>query len=295
MIDLAIQPSAGHLRTGGWRRGTISMVASVSLVAASLAGCSTQQSRIGADDGTDSCRAYVVALDSTGNYYAEDMIQGAAIGAVGGALLGGLASGSWKGAAVGAAAGAVAGAIGGYWQHQMEQGRDQAILSVVSDMRRENEQMDKTNAAFQQLSDCRHRDAAQIKAQYAAKAISREDAQSRLRYLAVLARKDMVILNNIVANSDKRVSEYQYAAAQIDPNLPPPVEPQPVPSATEPNAEPTPVHKAPPRRATNVTPTRSAPESTQQFASLQAKNTSLKTGKDSYAADASSWEGGLAG
>lgn len=292
MTDFVIQPSGGAGWGGGWRRRAISMVASVSLVTASLTGCTTQQSRIGTDDGTDSCRAYVVALDSTGNYYAEDMIQGAMIGAVGGALMGGLLSGSWKGAAVGAAAGAVAGAIGGYWQNRMQQGRDQAILSVVSDMRHENEQLDKTNGAFQQLSDCRHREAAQIKAQYAAKAISREEAQSRLRHLASLARKDLEILNTITANSNKRVSEYQYAAAQIDPSLPPPA-PEPV---YQPPATPEATRTVTPRHTPTAAPkprVTQRPESSQQFASLQAKNTSLNAGKASYAQDVGGWENGV--
>ena len=44
--------------------------------AALLSGCvSTQMGRIGADDGSDPCRAQVVALDSTGDFFGEDIIR----------------------------------------------------------------------------------------------------------------------------------------------------------------------------------------------------------------------------
>ena len=90
-------------------RLAISLLVSTSL----LAGCaqgpmSTQSARIGYDDGTDSCRRQVLALDSTGNFFGADILAGAALGAVTGGLAGGLISGNWRGALVGAGAGAIA-------------------------------------------------------------------------------------------------------------------------------------------------------------------------------------------
>ncbi|MCO6419005.1 hypothetical protein JYK14_23010, partial [Siccirubricoccus sp. KC 17139] len=83
-------------------RRLVALVTSTAL----LAGCvTTREGRIGADDGTDSCRPQVVALDSTGNFFAEDILRGAAIGAVGGAALGAIAGGDWRSALIGAAAG----------------------------------------------------------------------------------------------------------------------------------------------------------------------------------------------
>ena len=204
-------------------RRSVSLMACTALVASSLAGCSTQMERIGSDDGTDSCRAQLVALDSTGNYFAEDMLKGAAIGAVSGGLLGGLASGNVKGAVTGAVAGAVAGALGGYWAKMMQQGKDQAILSVVSDMRKDNDQLDNTKRAFNQLSECRKGQAASIKAQYKAKTITRDVAQVQLRQVVARANNDIVVMNKILADSNKRGDEYQYAAAKIDPTIPAPV------------------------------------------------------------------------
>ena len=69
-------------------RGALHRGMAVLTAAALLAGCvSTREGRIGADDGSDACRAQVVALDSTGNFFGEDIVRGAAIGAVGGAAL----------------------------------------------------------------------------------------------------------------------------------------------------------------------------------------------------------------
>ncbi len=248
------------------------MALSASLVLSSLTGCvTTREDRIGADDGTDSCRAYVVALDSTGNYFAEDMLKGAAIGALGGALIGGLASQSWKGAVIGAAGGAAIGALGGYWKGKVDQGKDQAVPSFISDMKQDEAQLDKTQAAFKQLTACRRAEAKKIRSQYAAKTISRDDAQNRLRALGALARKDVDILNSITGNADKRLIEYQYAANKIDPNVPPPAEPGKPP-------------KPRPHRIASNKP------SSQGFASLQAKETTLKQTSTSYTAETTGWE-----
>jgi hypothetical protein len=125
-----------------------------------LAGCvTTQAGRIGADDGRDVCRQYLVALDSTGDYYGEDILQGAAVGALGGALVGGLATGRWQGALIGAAVGGATGAAVGYYSALQRQARDQQAIfaQMSSDLSRENAQLDRTQVAFDQLTDCRLR------------------------------------------------------------------------------------------------------------------------------------------
>src|SRR3954454_4546791 len=102
----------------------LAMATSASL----LAGCvTTREGRIGSDDG-DACRAQLVALDSTGNFFAEDILRGAAIGAVGGAALGGLIGGNWRSALIGAAAGGATGAAGGYLAALQQRNADQAGL-----------------------------------------------------------------------------------------------------------------------------------------------------------------------
>ena len=257
------------------RSGMVAVV-SASLVLSSLTGCvTTQTQRIGSDDGTDACRAYVVALDSTGNYFAEDMLKGAAIGALGGALIGGLVRGSWKGAAIGAAGGALVGGLGGYWKSKQDQKKDQAVPSFVSDMKQDGQQIDKTQAAFKNLTACRRAEAKKIRADYAAGTITRDEAQSRLRRLAAQAHKDVDILNAITGNADKRLIEYQYAANQIDPNVPPPKATTTAMTTTTPPKR----HRVP-----------GATAATQQFHSLQAKESSLKQNASSYATESSGWE-----
>ena len=264
---------AGERRNTGIARSGLAMVLSASLVMSSLTGCvTTRDDRIGADDGTDACRAYVVALDSTGNYFAEDMLKGAAIGAIGGALIGGLASGSWKGAVIGAASGAAVGALGGYWKSKVDQDKDQAVPGFLSDMKQDEAQLDTTQAAFKNLTACRRAEAKKIRGQYASKTITREDAQNRLRALAALARKDVDILNAITGNADKRMTEYQYAANKIDPNIPAPAEPG---STAKPR----------PHKVTNSRTSAAA-----GFISLQAKETSLKQTGNAYATESSGWE-----
>ena len=124
--------------------------------------------------GRDACRAQLVALDSTGNFFGEDIMRGAAVGAVGGAVLGGLlaaatgrrGSGVLAGAAIGAAAGGIAGAAAGYYNARQRQATDQASLNRRSPAtsRRENAQIDRTQLAFDQLMDCRFGTAQRIRA-----------------------------------------------------------------------------------------------------------------------------------
>ncbi|HYF09615.1 MAG TPA: hypothetical protein VD970_18500, partial [Acetobacteraceae bacterium] len=115
-------------------RRSVAVVVSVAM----LAGCTTQAGRIGTDDGSDPCRAQLVALDSTGNYFAEDIITGAAVGAIGGALVGGLlgaATGGGSrsiltGAAIGGVTGGVVGGTSAYFAARQRQARDQAALTA---------------------------------------------------------------------------------------------------------------------------------------------------------------------
>ena len=85
----------------------------------------------------------------------------------------------------------------------------------------------------------------------------------------------MDILNAITGNADKRLIEYQYAANQIDPNVPPPKATTTAMTTTTPPKR----HRVP-----------GATAATQQFHSLQAKESSLKQNASSYATESSGWE-----
>lgn len=183
-----------------------------------LPGCvTTREERIGANDGSDRCYAYRVALDSTGDYYAEDMLKGAVIGAVGGALIGGLATGDARGALIGAAVGMAAGAAGGYWNAKMQQGRDQAIVGALADLKTENDNLKKTQAALDQLINCRRAEIATVKADYKAKRISREEAEARMAGIRAQVKKDYEIASAINQNITKRNEEFLFAADQVKP------------------------------------------------------------------------------
>jgi len=186
--------------------------------ALALPGCvTTRDQRIGANDGSDRCYAYRLALDSTGNYFAEDMIQGAAIGAIGGALIGGLATGSARGAIVGGLSGLAVGALGGYWNSKLQQGRDQAITGTLSDLRAESTNLQKTQEALNQLVNCRRGEIATVKADLKAKRITREEAESRMSAIRVNLAKDYEIASSIDKNITKRNDEYLFAVDQVQP------------------------------------------------------------------------------
>lgn len=191
---------------------------SITIVAMALSGCvTTQQDRIGVNDGTDACYQYRVALDSTGDYYAEDMLKGAVIGAGVGALTGVLASGNLKGALIGAAAGAALGTLGGYWNSKAQQGRDQAILGVMNDLDTENQNLNRTQIALDQLVNCRRAEIARVKADYKAKRIGKPEAEQRLALIRTQLDKDYAIASSINQNIVKRRDEYLIAADNIEP------------------------------------------------------------------------------
>lgn len=185
-----------------------------------LAGCVTTQSgRIGPDDGTDSCRRQLVALDSTGNFFAEDIIKGAVVGAVAGGLIGGLASGNWRGAAIGAVAGAATGAATGYFVAVQQQQRDQAGIfrQVKDDLGRENAQLDRTQVAFDQLTDCRFQQARQVRADLAAGRISREQAQRQMNLIRTRYDRDVQLARTINGQINGRQEQFADAANNLSP------------------------------------------------------------------------------
>jgi len=202
----------------GMNRRSTNLVAVAVAASVLLSGCvTTQQDRIGANDGTDACYQYRVALDSTGNFYAEDMLKGAAIGAGVGAVSGGLIGGNLKGALIGAAAGAAVGTLGGYWSAKMQQGRDQAITGVISDLDAENQNLNRTQVALDQLVNCRRAEITRVKADYKAQRISKAEAEQRLAGIRAQLDKDYAIASTINQNIVKRRDEYLVAVDNIQP------------------------------------------------------------------------------
>jgi hypothetical protein len=211
-----------------------------------LPGCTTQQQRIGSDDGSDVCRRELVALDSTGDYFAEDIVKGALIGAVGGGAIGALAGGSSKDALIGALAGATAGAAAGYLKARQDQAKDQASLytSVANDIRRENASIDKTQLAFNQLLDCRQRSAERIKADFRAGRITRPMAEAAMADVRRRRENDLAVARTISQRIEDRTSNFEIAANQVAPAPAPGRPPQPIRPATTTQASTAPLQTA---------------------------------------------------
>jgi len=190
-----------------------------------LSGCATpgggegftQESRVGPDDGTDSCHAQAVALDETGDFFGQDILTGAAAGAAGGALIGGLISGNLKGALIGAAAGGVAGAAGGYWEALQQQNQNTAQLesTVAGNLSTENAQIDKTQLAFNQDMDCRFQQAATIRANYHAGLITEDQAVTQMAQVKTWAQRDLQLAQTINGQIQSRGQQFDTAATNL--------------------------------------------------------------------------------
>jgi len=185
-----------------------------------LAGCvSTQAGRVGFDDGRDACRPQLMALDSTGDFYGEQILQGAAVGALTGALVGGLASGRWQGALIGAAVGGAGGAAVGYYAALQRQARDQQalVLQLGGDLGRENAQLDRTQIAFNNLMDCRLNAADQIRLMVRNGRLDRSIAQAQLNEIRARFVNDVALGQSINGRIGARGAEFDTA---IDASVP---------------------------------------------------------------------------
>lgn len=179
-----------------------------------LAGCvSTRSGRIGADDGSDGCRPQLVALDSTGNFFAEDVLRGAAVGALAGAAIGGLATGNWRGALVGAAIGGAGGAAVGYYASVSQQGRDQAAITaqIGTDLQRENAELERTQVAFDQLMDCRFRSAATVRQAVQQGRMDRATGLAQMSAIRGRAQRDLQLAQQINTQIGTRGAEFDTA------------------------------------------------------------------------------------
>lgn len=188
--------------------------------AALLTGCvSTRQQRIGADDGMDACRTQLVALDSTGNYFAEDILKGAALGALTGAVLGAAISGNWRGAAIGAAAGAATGAAGGYLYALQQRNADQASLnaSLSGDLSRENAEIDRTQLAFDQLMACRFNSAETVRQAFRQGRLPKDAAEAQMAAIRGLAQRDIALARSINERIGTRGAEFDTAIEAVAP------------------------------------------------------------------------------
>ncbi len=197
----------------------------VLLVAAPcLSGCATsgptaftQAGRVGPDDGSDSCHAQAVALDNTGNFFGQDILTGAAVGAAAGGILGAIAGGNLQSTLIGAAAGGAVGAAGGYWAALQQQNQSEAQLdaTVQSNLTTENAQIDQTQLAFNNDMDCRFGQAASIRAQYAAGTLTLAQAQTQMANVKALAQRDLALAQTIDGQIQSRGAQFDTAVTNL--------------------------------------------------------------------------------
>lgn len=224
-------------------------------------GCTTQTQRLGADDGTDSCRPQLVALDSTGDFFAQDIVAGAAIGAAGGALLGGLAGGNARSALYGALGGAAVGAAAGYWKARTDQIQDQQALyrTVSADIARDNAQIDRTQLAFDQLATCRRGQAEAIRDAHRSGRLPRAQAEAAMAALRQRSARDLQLAQAIDTKIRDRGDGFAFANEQVNPGAPVPgPAPAAAPARAPARAQPRPA----PRPAAPATPAGAVQEAT---------------------------------
>ncbi len=188
------------------------LLLSISLV---LPGCAGMGGE--ADDANDVCRPERAALRSTGDYFAQDILAGAAVGAVAGGLIGLAAGGNMRSAALGALAGGALGAVGGYWRARQKQYADQAQLysAVYGDLQRENESIDKTQLAFNRLYACRTSEASRIRADYRAGRLSRDQAAALMAGVRAHSESDLRLAREISGHIQSRSQDFSYASREV--------------------------------------------------------------------------------
>lgn len=188
----------------------------------------TQAGRIGPNNGSDSCYAQAQALDETGNFFGQDILTGAAIGAAGGGLLGALAGGNWQSALIGAAAGGAVGAAGGYWAalQKQQQSATQMDATVTSNLTAENNQINQTQLAFNADMDCRFQQAQTIRQQYAAGQITQAKATTNMAQVKAWAQRDLQLAQTINGQIQSRGAQFDTAVTNLSNGAPPPPSPQ---------------------------------------------------------------------
>ncbi|MFA5121685.1 SH3 domain-containing protein [Zavarzinia sp.] len=188
------------------------------LVAPGIAACVPDSSAPGGTiAANDPCSSQRSQLTAIGDYFNQAMIEGAVAGAALGALGGALIGGDWQSAAIGAGVGAVGGAVAGYYSAKAEANTDrtQLVGGVYKDLYSENQQIDRTTAAFRGVRACRTAEANGIRADYKAGRISADEARGRLAAVKTKFEWEVQYAEEVGGKMNERGQEYTYAATEI--------------------------------------------------------------------------------
>lgn len=198
--------------------GFANRLVALTAAGAILAGCQAPGTTA-AVDPSDACSQYVVQLNSTGEYFTGDILAGAAVGAVTGGVVGGLASGNWRGALIGAGVGAAVGAAGGYLNALQRQNQNQAGINaqLAGDLGRENQGLDRTQIAFNQLMSCRFQQADAIRSAVREGRLSRDQGQAQMAALRGRTQSEIQVAQTISGRVGTRAAEFDTAVDSVSP------------------------------------------------------------------------------
>lgn len=206
-------------------RQSIAALTSVAM----LSACGPNMGMMGMDDGTDACRPQLQALNATGSFFAENIIAGAAVGAVAGAglaalgsaILGGNSRDIGRAALVGGTVGAVTGGVSGYFAERQRQARNDAMLlqnAVASDLAKENQELDRTRLAFNQLMGCRFAERNRILADYRQRRVTAPQANAQLAMLRSRVESDIAVAQRINERVGRRGAQFDVAIDNVAPD-----------------------------------------------------------------------------
>jgi hypothetical protein len=167
----------------------------------------------------DSCHAQRQDLESYGNYFAQNMVVGAAAGAAAATLIGVATHQSVSTTVAMVVGAATIGAAGGYWQSVSEKNANMAARRqlVTSDVQAENKQVDGAQLAFNRLLDCRRKQAADLRADVSAGRVSQADGTKQMSEIRARYTDDVEIARRINANMGDHAANLEYANEQLKP------------------------------------------------------------------------------
>lgn len=168
---------------------------------------------------SDSCGAQRQDLESYGNYFAQNMVVGAATGAAAATPIGVVTHQSVSTTVAMAAAAATIGAAGGYWKSVSEKNAnmDARRNLVQTDVQAENQKVDGAQQAFNRLLDCRRKQAADLRADVSAGRVSQADGVKQMSDIRARYTDDVEIARRINANMADHAANLEYANEQLKP------------------------------------------------------------------------------
>jgi hypothetical protein len=193
------------------------------LLATTLLGACQTTNRYGSDYANDVCKVQRDALQDTGNKFSGEMVVGAIKGVVGGALIGAVVAAKTdgniaKGIAIGAVAGGLTGFGAGYFNAlAKEKGDDPTGLLALfqNDLKRDTEQIAKTQKAFDALIDCRRNEIDGVKKAVKSGKMPSKEGQAKMLEIRDKLTEDTRVAKEIQGNLQDRTAQYAVAGAKL--------------------------------------------------------------------------------